>query len=243
MIARDEENLQAAAKEIDIFARKYNSSVVAIPADVGDYASMNSAAVVIQTAFDSVDVVVNNAGICAQGPCEDTSMEVWDRVMKTNLMGAVHTTQLMLPLLKKSLSLQDGVKPTIINVNSFGGVLPLKFMTAYCASKYALQGFTDSLRLELPDMHVSTVHPGVINSSFLERAQFVGKESGKAREQMEAVLKMDGVAQQPSDIADAVLEAYGKEKREIVVGAAFQAATSLYSTTGLNLFALASTNQ
>ena len=84
---------------------------------------------------------------------------------------------------------------------------------------------------------------GIINSSFLERAQFVGKESDKTREQMEAVLKMNGVAQQPSDIADAVLEADGKEKREIVVGTAFQAATSLYSTTGVNLFALASANQ
>mmetsp|Transcript_1571 Transcript_1571/g.5463 ORF Transcript_1571/g.5463 Transcript_1571/m.5463 type:complete len:255 (-) Transcript_1571:1588-2352(-) len=161
MIARNEERLREAAEEIDLFAHKHQATVLAIPADVGDYGSMSSAALAIQSTFQSVDVLVNNAGVCAHGPFEDTSLEIWDSVLKTNLMGAVHATQLMLPLLKNSLSADEGIKPTIVNVNSFGGILPLQFMTAYCASKYALQGFTDSLRLELPDMHVATVHPGI----------------------------------------------------------------------------------
>lgn len=118
--------------------------------------------------------------------------------------------------------------------------MPLKNMTAYSASKYALAGFADALRYELKesDVHVAQVHPGVINSNFMERAQFVGDDADAARNRLEQTLKGGGVVQKPEDIADAVWSAVDCKKDEIVVGLVFQALVNSYRLTGLNPFGL-----
>ena len=97
-------------------------------------------------------------------------------------------------------------------------------MTAYCASKYALTGLTESLRLELTSqgIHVGIVHPGVINSDFLERAMFRGESDQEAsnRQQQLALMLKSGWVSQPEDIAAAVWKAVKQKQAEVVVGPA-----------------------
>ena len=102
--------------------------------------------------------------------------------------------------------------------------MPLPEMTAYCTSKYALTGLTESLRLELAPqgIHVGIVHPGVINSDFLERAQFRGKDDREAsqRQRQMAQTLQAGWVSQPEDIANAVWKAVEQQEAEVVVGPA-----------------------
>lgn len=82
---------------------------------------------------------------------------------------------------------------------------------------------------------MAQVHPGVIKSDFLERAQFRGEGADAQRDQMEKILD-SGMAQKPEEIADAVIQAVEKRKNEVIVGSVFQMAVSAYRLTGVNPF-------
>jgi NADP-dependent 3-hydroxy acid dehydrogenase YdfG len=215
MVARQPERLAAAAEEV----QRAGNAVLAIPADVGNIQQVRS---LVQKALDScgsIDVLINNAGICVSGPIEQTTAEDWQQLIDTNLWGCVNTIQEILPhfLEKKS--------GTIINVGSIGGKMPLPQMTAYCTSKYAVTGLTETLRLELAPqgIHVGVVHPGLINSDFLERAQFRDRDETAAklrRQQMSEMLKSAGISQ-PEDIAKAIWDAVKNKRADVTVGSAF----------------------
>ncbi len=108
--------------------------------------------------------------------------------------------------------------------------MPLPTMTAYCASKYAVTGLTETLRLEVEPKGVQVigVHPGVVNTDFLDRAVFVGagEAADEYRQQMEATLS-SAASQTPEDIAKAIADACRTGKRDVVVGP-LQMATAAY---------------
>jgi short-subunit dehydrogenase len=148
--------------------------------------------------------------------------------MAVNFWGYLHTIRAVLPdMLKRK-------KGQIINVGSVGGKMPLPQMSAYCASKYAVSGLTEALRLELQPhgIQVIGVHPGIVSSNFLKRAIFLdegGPESspdgqsqasgGKAREQMQQALESFW-ASRPEEVAAAIWDAARQSKSEVVVGMA-----------------------
>ncbi len=221
LTARQPERLEAVAAQIRALGRR----AIAIPTDVGDPEQVQALVAKTLESFGQVDVLVNNAGICLSGAIEQTSLADWHQIMDTNFWGYVHTVQALLP---HFLERKTGA---IANVGSFGGKMPLPQMTAYCASKYAVTGFTDALRLELvpQGIHVCAIHPGVINSDFLERAQFRGttqQVSDTMQQQMQSTLQAAWVSQ-PEDIAQAIWDAVRHQKAEVVVGATFWA-TELY---------------
>lgn len=221
LVARQLDRLEAVAQDV----RLLGGSALAISTDVGDFQQVQNC---IQKALEfseTIDVLVNNAGICLTGSIAQTTIEDWHQLMNTNLFGYVHTIQAILP---HFLERKTG---TIVNVGSFGGKMPLPEMTAYCTSKYAVTGLTETLRLELANkgIQVCAVHPGVINSNFLERAQFRGQNDTEAesrRQQMAEVLKSSWVSQ-PEDIAHAIWDAVRKKQAEVVVGPAMLA-TEVY---------------
>lgn len=221
LAARQPDRLQAVADEVRLLGQQ----ALAVPTDVGQQPQV---AQLIQQALDqfgTIDVLVNNAGICLTGTMEQTSLKDWQQIMDTNFWGYVYTIQALLP---HFLAQGSG---TIVNVGSFGGKMPLPNMTAYCASKYAVTGLTETLRLELKPkgIHVAAVHPGIINSSFMERALFRGEDDQELQtrqNQMQEALKGAWVSQ-PEDIAKAVWEAVNAGRSEIVVGAA-SVATEAY---------------
>ena len=121
------------------------------------------------------------------------------------LQGTVNLAREFMPVLKMSGKVKSLTKPSFVVVNSIGGVLPVKNMSAYCASKHALAGFSECLRLEAEAMgvHVGQVHPGVVNSDFMASAEFKGNAAAQTRKQMSQMLRTP-VAQTPEDIANAV---------------------------------------
>lgn len=214
LAARNDQRLDQVAQEI----RSLGRQALAVPTDVGEATQVTHLVEMSVKTFGKVDVLVNNAGICLTGPMANTSLDDWQQILNTNLWGCIHTIQALLP------KLLDQGSGTIINVGSFGGKMPLPQMTAYCTSKYALTGLTESLRLELAPqgIHVGIVHPGVINSSFLERAMFRGEtdqEASTRQQQMAQMLTSNWVSQ-PEDIAAAVWTAVQQQQNEIVVGPA-----------------------
>jgi short-subunit dehydrogenase len=122
-------------------------------------------------------------------------------------------------MLPQFLARQAG---TIVNVGSFGGKVPLPYMTAYCTSKYAITGLTETLRLELEPkgIQVCGVHPGVTKTAFLERSIFRGQddqETNERRRQMEEM--RDGAfASPPEEVAQVIWNVVKHPQAEVVVG-------------------------
>jgi len=213
--------------------------ILAVPTDITNPADVANLRQQVLDKYDenSVNLLANVAGVCLTGPFGATKIEDFRAQLDVNFLGAVQVTHAFLPALERNSRTSSAQRTTIAVVNSSGGRLPLNNMTAYTASKFALAGWADALRYEMAkeNIHVCQIQPGVINSDFLERAQFVGEQATVARSNLEKILA-SGMAQTPEEVAEAVWQGVASGKEEVVVGAAFQAAITAYKWTGLNVF-------
>ncbi len=135
-----------------------------IALDVTDEASIAKAIAYVIEKTGRIDVLINNAGYDLYGAFEDMSLNEFTAQMDTNFWGAVRVTQAVLPIMKRQKS------GKIINISSLGGVTALPFNSAYAASKFALEGFSESLRYEvLPfNIFISLVEPGQVATDTLD---------------------------------------------------------------------------
>jgi NAD(P)-dependent dehydrogenase (short-subunit alcohol dehydrogenase family) len=142
--------------EVRATAAARGHDILTLPADVGNEADTERVAACVLARHGSVHVLVNNAGIIIVKPIEETSPAEWDRVVSTNLRGAFLYCRAIVPAMKAQ---GDGV---IINVSSQSGVRGFAGESAYCPSKFGLEGLTATLALELSDanIRVVSVHPG-----------------------------------------------------------------------------------
>ena len=113
-----------------------------------------------------LDVLVNNAGIALEGAVEETSLDEIRAVLETNFFGAVRMMRAVLPVMRKQ---QSG---RIINMGSVAGFLPMPYSAAYCASKHALHGFSESLDHEVRrfGVRVCVIEPGFIKTDIVEHS-------------------------------------------------------------------------
>ena len=130
--------------------------------DVSDEAAMQAFAAWVHAQIGAPDVLFNNAGIAYMGKFLDSGLEQWQRVLKVNLMGVVHGCYHFIPLM-----LAAGGPRQIVNVSSTASYAPSPSMASYAASKFAVAGFCDVLRMELDGtpIGVTDVCPGVINTA------------------------------------------------------------------------------
>jgi NAD(P)-dependent dehydrogenase (short-subunit alcohol dehydrogenase family) len=155
-------NRKAGSRAADEIAKRSgNANVLEI--DVADSDSVTTAAREFAKAADHLDVLVNNAGIIADG--DDGILKISDEVMRktleTNTLGVLRVTRAFAPLLAKSKS------PRVINVSSGGGQLTGGadgWAPAYCISKTALNGVTSQLAAALPKFAVNSVCPGWVRT-------------------------------------------------------------------------------
>ncbi|MBD2595712.1 SDR family oxidoreductase [Nostoc spongiaeforme FACHB-130] len=114
-------------------------------------------------AFGQIDVLVNNAGYALMGPLEGVTPEQLEHQFQTNFFGLVSTIQKILPILRR----QGG--GTIINVASIGGRLAFPLVSSYHATKWAVEGLSESLRYELRSfgIRVKIIEPGGIKTNFI----------------------------------------------------------------------------
>lgn len=152
---RDGKRLQDAANELS----KEQGSVVALPCDVRDPASVKKLFAEIRQHHSTIDVLINNAGVAhALAPADELPVETWKEVIDTNLTGTFLVTQSALPLMKAG--------STIVNNLSVAALRPFAGMAAYNASKFGALGFTQALREDLRKrgIRVLALLPGATNT-------------------------------------------------------------------------------
>lgn len=134
--------------------------------DVQDRSSIDAAVSEALARFGTLDALVNNAGFGLHGVFEETTRERIQEQLDVNLFGLMDTTRAVLPAMRRQRS---GV---IVNVSSGAGVFALPMMSAYCASKFALEGWSEALSYELAALGIAVkiVEPGGATSTrFVER--------------------------------------------------------------------------
>ena len=114
-----------------------------IPMDVTDDLSVQRGVDLVFDRERRIDVVVNNAGIAIAGAAENTSMNEVREQMDVNFLGPVRVCRAVMPIMRRQRS------GHIINIGSIGGLIGIPYQAMYSASKFALEGFTESLRLEV----------------------------------------------------------------------------------------------
>ena len=141
-------------------------NVEGVRLDVTDDASVGRVVGEILTRHGRVDIVINNAGYGLFGAVEETSIVEAQRQLDVNFWGAVRVTQQLLTSMRKR---RQG---RIINVSSMLGLMPIPFHAFYVASKHALEGYTESLALELApyDVKAILIEPGYVNSRFFDNS-------------------------------------------------------------------------
>jgi short-subunit dehydrogenase len=162
VVARREDRLRPLAQQIAALGRP----IEVVVGDITDPATRQRAIDAAQAKLGGLDILVNNAGIGAMGLFEEASPERVRRVMETNFFALVEMTRLALPLLKQ------GVAPMVVNVSSILGHRGVPYSSEYCASKFAVQGFSESIRTEFArhGIDVLVVSPGTTETEFFDRA-------------------------------------------------------------------------
>jgi short-subunit dehydrogenase len=161
--ARREERLRQLAAEIA--AAQPRAAVEIVPGDITDPATRQRTLDAAQAKLGGLDILVNNAGVGAMGPFVDAAAERVRRVMETNFFSLVEMTRLALP------ALSQGVRPIVVNVSSILGHRGVPYSSEYSASKFAVQGFSESIRAEFTKLGIDVlvVSPGTTETEFFDR--------------------------------------------------------------------------
>jgi NAD(P)-dependent dehydrogenase (short-subunit alcohol dehydrogenase family) len=142
--------------------------------DVTDVDSIKAAIGGALDTFGRIDAVVNNAGYGLLGPFEATSPEQIERQFETNLFGLFNVCREIIPYFREQK------RGTIINISSLGGRVAFPFSSLYNATKFAVEGFSESLQYELEPfkIRVKLIEPGPIKTDFYSRSQDVARKKG-----------------------------------------------------------------
>ncbi len=129
--------------------------------DLNDSTSITTAVGKILQIEGRIDVLINNAGMHTGGPIETLPLDIISQQMNTNFLGVAQLTQLVLPVMRK----QGGGK--IINFSSIGGLMGLPYQGIYSAGKFAIEGFSEALRMEVKEFNIKIVviNPGDFHTS------------------------------------------------------------------------------
>jgi len=161
LTARREARLRELADQIGTLGAR--AEIVA--GNITEPATRQSVVEAAVSQLGGLDVLVNNAGIGAVGLFEDASPERVRRIMEVNFFALVEMTRVALPALK------GGNRPIVVNIGSVLGHRGVPYRSDYCASKFAVEGFSEAIRAELASrgVDVLVVSPGATESEFAER--------------------------------------------------------------------------
>lgn len=214
LIARGENDLKALVEEL----QREGARVAYGVADVGDHEALSAAAEKCLRLFGGFDTWINNAGVSIFGPIRETTLEDQHRLFQTNFWGVVNGSLIAAEHLRMR---PDG--GTIINIGSVLGDAPIPVQGLYSASKHAVKGFTNALRMELmreqAPVAVSLVKPAAIDTPYNHHARNL---TGQAFHNPQPVYATHVVA-------DAVLWCATHSVREITVGAGGRVIAAFYS--------------
>lgn len=179
--------------------------------DVSDNLGFATFAKQVNEKFNRVDMLFNNAGVSLIDSVENQSLDDFHWLMNINFWGVVHGTNAFLPYLKASPA------GHIVNISSLFGLLSLPLQSAYNASKYAVRGFTEALKMEMAGSNLSVhcVHPGGIKTNITNNA----KVSTNAIPKSQLIADFNKQAKTTSEqAANIILLGIEKKQRRILVG-------------------------
>src|SRR6478672_13307879 len=185
--------------------------------DVTDDKSVTDAIDVISSRHGRIDVLVNNAGYDAFGAVEDLSMKEIITQFETNFFGAVRLMKAVIPIMRKQRS---GI---IVNVSSIGGLVGVPLNSAYTGSKFALEGFSESMKYELDGFGIKVIliEPGAVNTNVFENSKQAQKAMNPDSPYAElSKMVSEGVRERfketisssPMQVAEVILTAIKSEK-------------------------------
>lgn len=188
--------------------------------DVSDRTAFEAYATTVADTFGVVHQIYNNAGVAFSRLIEETTYEDYERVFAVNLWGVIHGTKAFLPHL---ISSGDG---HVTNISSLNGYLAQNKMSHYCTTKFAVRGFTETLRVEMATaghpVGVTVVHPGGIKTSIADHAMADARERGlpitdederRRKIYNDKLLRMD-----PAQAARIIVGGVEKNKARVRVG-------------------------
>jgi dehydrogenase/reductase SDR family member 7B len=199
---RNQEKLEQSSKRLMSLGVK----VLAILADAASEADNKRLAQETLKTFGRIDILINNAGISMRALFQDVDLEVFRKVMDTNFWGTVYATKYCLPEILKS-------KGSIIGISSINGYRGTPARTAYTASKYAMNGFFESLRTEVMNqgVHVMVAAPGFTASNIRNSALTAhGQTQGESP-------RDEGKMMTAEEVAEEIFKATLRRKRDIVL--------------------------
>ena len=198
LVARRKEKLEQVEKNLS----KYPIKTLIQVCDVSDKEQVKQMSEKVIETFSKIDVLVNNAGFVIYGKVKELSIEDNESQMKTNYFGTIYCTKSFLPyLLKQSFG-------HIVNVASVGGSFGVPGIASYCATKFAMLGFSEGLHHELHDTNVgvTVVSPIMVRTSLFDHPSF--KNFTKFA---------TGISLSSETVAKAIIIASNSSRLEIVV--------------------------
>lgn len=225
-----EENCQLALSDINldqveetkslIHRQKHlrNTKISCQRVDVSNQTQVFEWAEYVFTHHGKINVIINNAGVALSGPVHELDISDYQWIMNINFWGVVYGTKAFLPYLEQS---GEG---HIVNISSVFGLTAQPFMSGYNASKFAVRGFTESLRqdLEISKSPVSAtcVHPGGIKTNIAKSARISDKLSnitGKSKQDTTKEFEMTFLTT-PQKAANTIFNAVKHNKRRVLIG-------------------------
>lgn len=200
----------AGRRTLEDHAHELADRIIPVPLDVQESTSVDRAVASALRTAGRLDVLVNNAGYGLVASVEDGTDEEFIRQFDVNVFGVLRLCRAAIPAMRRS---GGGV---IVNVGSFLGHMGLPLLTHYNASKYAVEGITDSLRIELRDfgIRVHTVAPGLFRTDFVRRGLSANRSTTAAGsayapladQLLPAVAQRINEGPDPAGIAEAILQ-------------------------------------
>ena len=181
--------------------------------DVADRSAVAAFPAAVLAAHPGVDILVNNAGVAVGGTFEAVSEEDFEWLFEINFWGVVRMTRAFLPLLRKS----DDAR--VVNLSSIFGIISPPAETAYSASKFAVCGFSHSLRHELAgsNVGVTVVHPGGVATSIADNAR-VPKDMPPVEVARRRALANKALRMPPATAGEIIVQGIERRSARVLVG-------------------------
>jgi short-subunit dehydrogenase len=210
---RDEAGLQQVAAEI---ARDGKRKVSTHRLDVAEPGQIQEFATAATSAHPSLNIVINNAGVALLGRFSEIDQAQMDWLFNINFWGTVHGTRAFLPHLARQPAAH------IVNLSSIFGIIAPPGQTAYCAAKFAVRGFSESLRHELAmansSVRLSVVHPGGVSTNIARNSRTGSGVTDNAR-RAQSIDRFDAVAKTtPAAAALRIIQGIEKNQPRILIG-------------------------
>jgi short-subunit dehydrogenase len=210
---RDEAGLQTLAAEI---AKAAPQKISVHRVDVGEPAQILAFAQAAVAAHPALNILVNNAGVALLGQFTEIAQEQMEWLMNINFWGVVHATRALLPQLASRPAAH------IVNLSSIFGIVAPPGQTAYCAAKFAVRGFSESLRHELQmansPVKLSVVHPGGVLTNIARNSRTGTGVTDNTR-RSESIDRFDKVARTtPEAAALRIIRGIEKNQPRILIG-------------------------